>query len=224
MEIVDFITSITAPSAAFCIIIGTIQCFFGYRVFKVILITVGGMIGAMIGAGLGYGADKDDIDALMGVILGGLIGGGLLITLFFVGVFLFGGLMAAALFAAIFSAMEIQFDTNLLTLPAIVGGILAVIFQKLVIIVTTALQGAWLLVLGISHFTSPPTAANSIQPFIGPPQDQEPDLVHWVEQQLSSQIDQPFAWQLFWVVLVVLGIGHQYRSAPKPQTRSLDDE
>lgn len=132
---------------------GLLDCFFGYRVFKITLGLLGALAGAILGqmaaraAGLGNGAE------LAALIVGALAGAGLAFLLYLVGVFLAGFGFGAVLALLLLS----HFDRMVALLGAVVvgvvGGVAAVKLQRVVIILATALTGAFRAVLAGMYFT-----------------------------------------------------------------------
>jgi len=134
------------------ILIGLIQCFWGYRLFRVVLGIVGFLIGAALGWVLGLSFIGEQWGAILGAILGGLIGAALLSVLYFLGVFVMGGLLGAMLGATLLGVVGLDQIPVVLIVLGIIGGILAVIFQKAMIILSTAFSGSWSAVTGIAYF------------------------------------------------------------------------
>lgn len=133
---------------------GLLDCFFGYRIFKITVGLLGAVIGAILGqmaaraTGLGAGWELGALAA------GALLGAGLAFLLYLVGVFLsgfsFGAVLAMLLLA--------HFDRMVALLGAlvvgIVGGVAAVKLQRVVIILATALTGSFRAVLALMYFTT----------------------------------------------------------------------
>lgn len=133
---------------------GLLDCFFGYRVFKITVALFGAMAGALLAqagaraAGLGNGGE------LAALAVGSLLGAGLAFLLYLVGVFVagfgFGAVLAMLLLA--------HFDRMVALLGAVVvgvvGGVAAVKLQRVIIILATALTGSFRAVLALMYFTS----------------------------------------------------------------------
>jgi uncharacterized protein DUF4203 len=135
------------PAAVVLIVGGTIACFFGYRLFRIVLALSGFILGAMLGSSL-FGAS--DTGLMLGAALaGGLIGAGLLFTAYFVGVALAGaglGVLAAHLVS---SATGNDPGFLVIVVCAVVGSIASMYLQRYFIIVGTAFSGSWLLIHGV---------------------------------------------------------------------------
>jgi hypothetical protein len=177
------------------IIIGAIQCFFGYRIFKVILGLVGFLLGGALAATIGYAISQQETVALMAGLIGGLIGVASMVALYYIGIFLIGGFLGVVLGTVLFAAAVNNPEPAVLLILAVIAGVIALIFQKLMIIVSTGFGGAWSVVTGIAHFTG------SI------------DLTN-IERLFRSAGSRIYAIILCWLVLGILGVIVQYKSAP----------
>lgn len=139
---------ITASNAAVSAIIlgllGIVECFFGYRLFRIVL----AIIGFFVGAGLAISLVNSDQTAVMVVValIGGLIGAVIFYFLYFIGIFLAGlslGATVGAIVAANLNLAANQTSTNLLIIiGAIIGGLLGIVFSKYIIMLSTAFTGA----------------------------------------------------------------------------------
>jgi hypothetical protein len=132
------------------IVLGLVQCFFGYRILKIILGITGFILGGLIAGYLAFGLTQSQLFAIIAGVIGGLIGGGLAAGLYVVGVFLIGALfggMAASTLLALGGGTPQGWVVAIL---AIAAGILAVILQRPMLIVVTSFLGAWWAVTGIA--------------------------------------------------------------------------
>ncbi len=123
------------------ILVGAIQCFFGYQLFRVLTAVVGFAVGAAIGGVLGYIAMREAGAMMIGLLIG-LLGGWLAFKLYKLGVFVicFG---AGAVVGAALGLMAGGMNT-VIPFAAVVGialGVLGVILTKPVIIISTAVGG-----------------------------------------------------------------------------------
>ena len=148
----DLPSALQGVSLGIGILIGLVQCFWGYRLFRVVLGIVGFVIGAALGWALGLSFIGEQWGAILGAILGGIIGAGLLSMLYFLGVFVMGGLLGAMLGATLLGVLGLDQIPWLLLVLGIIGGIIAVIFQRAMIILSTAFSGSWSVVTGIAYF------------------------------------------------------------------------
>lgn len=163
--------------AAVCVLIGTVLCFLGYRVFKFVLFLSGFLLGFFITYMLcsGYLADKLSGKALehedqifLGVSLGvGIFAGLLTLCLFYLGLFVLGATMGwvVGMFFLPFLYKHSEYLAEHNWLPylillafAIAGGILILCIQKVVIVISTSFLGAFLFVTGFDYYLENCTA------------------------------------------------------------------
>lgn len=177
------------------ILLGAIQCFFGYRIFKFILGTVGFLVGGFLAGAVGYSASNEPLVAVLAGLVGGLLGAALLVGLYFVGIFLFGALLGVVVGASFFAAAGSQPEPAVLLILAAIGGVLALMFQKFMIVISTAFNGAWNVVAGIACL-----ATGTIDPAN-------------LEKLFRPDGSQRFVAILCWIVLGAAGAIYQFRSA-----------
>jgi hypothetical protein len=133
---------------------GVLDCFFGYRIFKVTLAVVGGLLGLgaghalMSALGLGQGAQ------IAGMVIGALAGAGLAFLLYIAAVFVAGFGFGATLGMLLLA--NYHHMVSLLTglIMGIIGGFLAVKAQRILIVLSTALLGSFRAILALTYFTS----------------------------------------------------------------------
>lgn len=133
---------------------GLLDCFFGYRVFKLTIAILGAVAGALLGqagaqaAGLGSGAE------LAALLVGALVGAGLAFLLYIAAVFVAGFGFGATLAILLLAHLNHMVALLAACIVGIIGGIAAVKLQKVVIILATALMGAFRAILALMYFTS----------------------------------------------------------------------
>ncbi|MDI1251445.1 MAG: DUF4203 domain-containing protein [Lacunisphaera sp.] len=133
---------------------GVLDCFFGYRIFKITLAVLGGLIGVVFGQAAGAALGMGPTAEIGGLVLGGLLGAGLAYLLYLAAVFVAGFLFGATLgilLLANFNHMVALLSSAVL---GVVGGFLAVKLQRVLIMLSTALVGAFRAILALSFFTS----------------------------------------------------------------------
>ena len=128
------------------------------RAFKAVLGICGFIVGAWIAGGIaatftgGIG-----LVALIAAVAGGLITGSIFVTLYYVGVFVVGASAGWIIGAMITSTAGNPVHMIVFVILALLGGILAVSFQRHVLTIATSLIGSWyivggsLLLLGSEH-------------------------------------------------------------------------
>lgn len=180
------------------VVVGALQCFFGYRIFKVILGLTGFLLGGILAAAIGSTFSQEVAFVLITGLTGGFIGAALMVGLYFVGIFIIGALFGGVLGTVFYAAAESNPDPAVLLILAVLTGILALIFQKFMIIVSTSYGGASAVVAGIAYFIT--GAINLSKP----------------EQMSGSNGSYLYAFLLGWLALGTFGVIVQYRS-PKPK-------
>lgn len=190
--------------ALISVIIGVANCFAGYRLFRILLSLWGFIAGAVVGASIV--AQADTVVILLVALFAGLIGVGLVNLLYVVGVFLMGALLGLSLVGGIFTVAGGEPTVYVLLglIAAVIGGLLAVWLQRPLIILATAVTGAFSVVIGVLLLLTP-TA----------------DLTTVDSAQLVEQLDQTTRFVIFagWGLLAILGLMVQFRNAPRQRRR-----
>lgn len=133
---------------------GVLDCFYGYRVFKLTLAVVGAVGGGILGHAAAIALGLGSAWEIGGLIIGALLGGGLAFLLFLVGVFLAGfgfGATLGMLLLANYNHMVALLSGLVL---GVVGGVAAVKLQKILLILSTSLLGAFRAMVALAYFTS----------------------------------------------------------------------
>jgi len=175
------------------ILVGALQCFFGYRLFKFILGLIGFLLGSALTVAIGSTYSIEVILVLLLGLMGGFIGAALMVALYYVGVFVIGSLLGGIL------GIVLSPDPVVLLIFAVISGVMALIFQKFMIIVSTGFGGAWMVVTGIAYFFAETLYLSSL------------------EQTLRSGGSISFTILLCWLALGLAGVIVQYRSSPKKE-------
>lgn len=177
-------------------IFGAVNCFSGYRLFKILLAVTGFLIGANISWTIALNVtDGSKIIAIISAILGGIIGALIVSLLYFVGIFFFGAFFAYFLGSMFLSMFADNSPLLFLIISSILGGIIALFLQKLIIIMATSIGGAWYIILGISKFFG--ISMMNAQTIIN---------IHGLNLQNKNQI---FIF-LIWLILSISGIIIQF--------------
>jgi hypothetical protein len=149
---------------------GILICFWGYRMLKLTLGILGAIVGASCGWTLGLSlAPGNTVIALMCAVLGAAVGAGLCIWLFFVGIFLLGASAGTALATALFNGLGQQPQPLVVLIVAVMFGVIAILVQKFMIVLSTAFSGSYLLVAGILQFVSGGAVPLWVDPLQQPP-------------------------------------------------------
>jgi len=134
------------PAALVLLIGGTVACFFGYRLFRIVLAIFGFIVGAFAASSV-FGV-SDTGPMIVAAVVGGLIGAGLLIAAYFVGVALVGAALGAVTANLMFAATGQDPHFLVLAFMTIVGAVGAMYLQRYFIIVGTGFGGAWTMIVG----------------------------------------------------------------------------
>jgi hypothetical protein len=137
-------------TAGVAIVAGILICFWGYRMLKVTLGIMGAVVGASAGWALGLSWFPQSAGlALVCVVLGAVVGAVLCLWLFSLGIFLLGASAGTAVATAVFNGLGRQPEPLVVVIVAVVFGIVAIVVQKFMIVISTAFSGSYLLVAGI---------------------------------------------------------------------------
>jgi len=167
---------------------GAMMCFFGIRLFRVVLCVAGLVIGATVAA---YFAVKLTLPAgevpppptyaalmsaiktapsetfvLVWAVVGGVVGALLSLLTHQVGVFLLGAWLGKMVAELTTAGSSNQSSMMVLAILVLIGGVLAIVMRKTIIIVSTAFNGAFALMFGmyaLLKHRSPEWAAQDLQ-------------------------------------------------------------
>ena len=183
------------PAAIVLLLGGIVACFFGYRMFRLVLAIFGFILGALAASSV-FGA-SDTGPMLAAAAIGGLVGAGILIAAYFVGVALVGAGLGALVANLAFSASGREPHFLVIAFCAIVGAVGSMYLQRYFIIVGTAFGGAWTMIVGAMALVGDRAAlaaAAAGDVWVAYPLDPAPGR-QWV----------PIAW----IVLSLIGTGVQ---------------
>ena len=147
------------PAAIVLLIGGLVACFFGYRLFRIVLAFAGFAIGALLASSVV--AASDTWAMLIAAGIGGLIGAGVLLAAYFVGVALTGAALGAVAANLMFAATGQDPHYMVLILLTLLGAAGAMYLQRYFIIVGTAFGGAWTVIVGATALLGNPTAMSA---------------------------------------------------------------
>jgi hypothetical protein len=134
------------PAAIVLLLGGIVSCFFGYRLFRIVLAIFGFILGALAASSV-FGV-SDTGPMIVAAIVGGLIGAAILYAAYFVGVALIGAALGAAAANMAFSASGRDPHFLVVVFLSIAGAAASMYLQRYFIIVGTAFGGAWTLLVG----------------------------------------------------------------------------
>jgi hypothetical protein len=154
------------PAAVVLVAGGALACFFGYRLFRVVLAIYGFILGAAIASSVM--APGNTASLLLAAVVCGVIGAIVLNLAYFLGVALIGAGLGALAVHFLWAAIG-RGDPHvaLVIVFAVIGAIAATRLQRYVIILATAFGGAWTAIVGIlaiagDHAARGAAAANNV--------------------------------------------------------------
>ncbi len=135
------------PAAILLILGGTLACFAGYRLLRIVLGIYGFILGAMIASSV---VDVSNAFAMvLAAIIGGFVGASVLVFAYFVGVALVGAGLGALIAHMVWSQTAgADPPAVAVIIASVLGAIGTMILQRYVIIVATAFGGAWTIIVG----------------------------------------------------------------------------
>jgi hypothetical protein len=135
------------PAAAVLLAGGIVACFFGYRLFRIVLAIFGFILGALVSSSI-FGM-SDTWPMIAAAVGGGLVGAAILIAAYFVGVALVGAGLGALVAHLAFAAGDRDPHYLAVIFLAIAGATAATYLQRYFVIVGTGFGGAWTMIVGI---------------------------------------------------------------------------
>jgi hypothetical protein len=153
--------SLAIPTAVVFAVGGLLACFFGYRLFRVVLGVYGFILGAMVTTSLI--GESGPWTLILAVVAGGLLGAVLMIAAYFLGVGLIGAGLAVLAVHGLWPLLGGDPPTWAVVLAAVLGALAALRIARYVVIFGTALAGAWTLLVGGLAIAGDPTAVRAAQ-------------------------------------------------------------
>jgi hypothetical protein len=134
------------PAAIVLLVGGIVACFFGYRLFRIVLAIFGFILGALAASSI-FGM-SDTGPMIIAAAVGGLVGAGIMIAAYFVGVSLIGAGLGATAANLIFATGDRDPHFLVVVFLSIAGATAAMYLQRYFIIVGTGFGGAWTIIVG----------------------------------------------------------------------------
>lgn len=187
--------------------IGLIECFFGYRILRFLLGVLGFIAGAVIFGSMGYElSGGSELISIAAGIAGGLAGAFITYTLYIVGVFAIGAALGFMTASYVFGIMNTDPMTIVLIASAALGGILAAVLQKPMLIIATAFGGSYAAVASISYLI-----LRNFDPL-------DPEFLNTLGE------DQLYRMAIIWFGLGVFGFVVQLMTLPRKEEPATGDE
>lgn len=127
--------------------LGALNCFFGFKVFRVILL-IGGFL---LGAALGGSVTTNENTALILAFVGGLLGAFIGYLLYLFQVIIAGALLGALVVAVVFGLLGVGSESlsTLSLVGALIGAVIAFFLRAYIVMLNTAFSGAAQVVYGV---------------------------------------------------------------------------
>lgn len=124
---------------------GLLACFAGYRLFRIVLGIYGFLFGAFIATSM-MGA-SDAWTLTIAALAGGVVGALLMIAAYFLGVGFVGAGLAALALHLVWRFVDGSPPAWLLVVVCVVGALVALSLVRWVVVLGTAIAGAWTLIV-----------------------------------------------------------------------------
>jgi len=135
----------------FLILAGLLNCFFGYKLFKFLLGVVGFIIGGYMSGRFVYSITQNEMASIIAGVIFGIVIAFISIFFYYGGVFIIGASLGAIIAYLINFSVDPMLKIALFVVFIVAGGVLALVFQKLMIIISSSFGGSYLLVNGVLY-------------------------------------------------------------------------
>ncbi len=191
-------TTYQIPAALILLAGGLLACFAGYRLFRLVLAIYGFVLGALLASSLVSPASAWSM--AIAALIGGAIGALALTIGYFIGVAVMGGGLGALVAHGVWlqQGWGEPRALPLLVLVAL-GAILALVFQRYVIIIATGFGGAWTAMAGIASILGDPAARHAAD---------APNV--WIIYPFDPPLNRPVL-AIGWLLLGIAGVIVQLR-------------
>jgi hypothetical protein len=138
--------SVQVPASIVMLAGGAVACFAGYRLFKLVLGIYGFILGALVASSIvGTAATWTTV---LAAVAGGAVGAFVLVIGYFAGVALVGAGLGALVVHLASKAFGREPHWIAVLVGAALGAMIAINFQRYVIILATSFGGAWTMLVG----------------------------------------------------------------------------
>jgi len=193
--VIDLQAPYQIPAAIVLIVGGIVSCFFGYRLFRIVLAIFGFILGSVATSSV-FGVG-DTGAMVVAAVVGGLLGAGILIAAYFVGVALIGGVLGAVVAHLLLAAGELGPHVFAVIFMAIAGAAASMYLQRYFIIVGTGFGGALAMIVGTLAFIDNQDALAAAV-----------NVDVWVAYPMNPAPDQPWL-PIAWLLLGAIGAAVQ---------------
>ncbi len=127
---------------------GAVACFAGHRLFRLVLGIYGFIIGAMFASSMA--GVNSQMAMVIAAVVGGLAGSLILVMAYFIGIALIGAGLGALIGHSVWGWFAAGDPPVIaVVVVSVAGALAAMVLQRYVIVVGTALAGAWTMIVGI---------------------------------------------------------------------------
>jgi len=198
------------------LLVGLAVAFFGFRLFRALLALAGFVVGASFGLSLGSGAAVPASAWLLALALG-LLGALVLWALFRIGAVLAGAALGVAVAggaaASLPAGTNPQWEWLLLLVGLVLGAVVAWRLQRPLIVIATALAGAWASLVGVAMLVGRATPDQAVPAALG--------AGIWNLGLPQAWQGEGAPWLLATLALAVLGAAFQLRDGMRRRTPRL---
>jgi len=136
-------------------LVGLVSCFFGFRIFKLIVVALLAVAGAALLAWLGFEyGEQPVLWSIGGLILGAVLGGVLSLFFYSLAVATIGALFVTTSLMPWVQSYELWIQWSVLGVAGLIAALLAVALTNLMIQLGSAMLGALLLVHSVLFFST----------------------------------------------------------------------
>ncbi|NIA14806.1 MAG: DUF4203 domain-containing protein [Nitrospiraceae bacterium] len=183
----DYLRGGVAASVA----VGMLYCFLGYRLFKAVLVCTGFCLaGAAAGVIAGAVTQGNLLFAGIAAAAGGLAGALTFLFLYHAGVVCLGVLTGVLLANVILGARLEPWVPSAMLGTAIFAGLVALVFERAVMTVATAIIGGWVAAHGIAFFILGATSIGEMEAAAEQPHARWTLLTCWIVLAAAGAITQ----------------------------------
>lgn len=182
--------SLEIPAAVGLLAGGLLACFAGYRLFRIVLALYGFVLGALVASSIP--GTSDPFMTIAWLVGGGLIGAVIFILAYFVGVALVGAGLGALIVHLVAAQIRVEPSALVVIVFAVFGAFAAMALQRHVIIVATALGGAWTVIVAAARFINRGHAGDARSPV-------------WLVYPTNPELSRPILIAT-WIALAALGV------------------
>jgi len=162
------------------IAVGTLYCFLGYRVLRFVIGMTGFILAGSFAAVLvGLITHGKLLFMLLAGVGGGIAGAFALFFLYKTGVFFLGLLGGAVAAGMILAGRPEDWASSVIVGAAILGGLSALLFERLIVTFATSIIGAWITVHGVAIFVLAGGSPNALRGSLRDEQTQTILLAVW---------------------------------------------